>query len=519
MGLTYANHFHNSFHFDDFHSVTQNAAIRDLSNLSKFFTDPATSSSLPTHRSWRPLVTASLALDYRLGHGYSPLVFQASTFVWFLAQLACMFLLFSAILRRVFAPGQATCAAWFAVALYGLHPAMAETVNYVIQRAEVISTCGVVAGLALYARFPGLRRYAIYLAPVIVGLLAKPPALVFPLLLAAYEFWCEDSGSLARAFRKSIPAFALAAAFVALQLVMTPKTLVTGGQPHSYWITQPYVAFRYFTSFFLPLHLSADTDLAAFEKFWTLEVVGGFVFLIALIYAIAALSRIPAIRPIAFGLAWFLLALVPTSAFPLAEVENDHRMFFPFVGLTLAATTAGALLLNNARRRETRAAAAVALACLLLLLALGTRRRNEIWRTDETLWQDVTVKSPRNGRGWMNYGLTQMSRCNVVLALRLFEHAEMYAPSYSLLEINLGIANAALNRDAAATSHFLRAIALDPQSADVYFYYGRWLFTRGRIAEASGLAKKAVALNPSFLDADELLRKISAALGSAPAAP
>ena len=43
--------------------------------------------------------------------------------------------------------------------------------------------------------------------------------------------------------------------------------------------------------------------------------------------------------PVAFGILWFFLALLPTSSIvPLAEVLNDHRMYFPFVGLTLAAT-------------------------------------------------------------------------------------------------------------------------------------------------------------------------------------
>ena len=41
-------------------------------------------------------------------------------------------------------------------------------------------------------------------------------------------------------------------------------------------------------------------------------------------------------RPVAFGLWWFLVALLPTSIIPLAEVENDHRMFFPFIGLAAA---------------------------------------------------------------------------------------------------------------------------------------------------------------------------------------
>ena len=511
VGWTYANHFHNGFHFDDFHTITGNVFIRSLANLPRFFTDPATSSSLPTHRTWRPLVTASLALDYWLGQGYTPLYFHLSTFVWFLAQLCCMYVLFAAVLRRALADGWASRAAWFAVALYGLHPAMSETVNYIIQRADVISTCGVVAGLAVYARYPALRRYGIYLAPVAIALLAKPPALVFPLLLVIYEFWGEAQAEpprISAAIRKSIPALALAAAFAVLQVVMTPKTLVTGGESYRYWITQPYVAFRYFTSFFLPLHLSADTDLAAFASVWTPEVFGGFAFLAALIYAIYASSKTRATQPITFGLAWFLLALVPTSVFPLAEVENDHRMFFPFVGLTLAVTSAGAQLLSKSGHRDNRKFLTAGLACLLLMLALGTRRRNEIWQTDESLWQDVTIKSPRNGRGWMNYGVTQMAQGRVESALRMFERAASLAANYPWLEINLGIANAALHRDQEARAHFLRALNLDPQSAGGYYYYARWLVRIGHTDAAAGLLEKAVALNPELQDARDLLREI-----------
>ena len=42
---------------------------------------------------------------------------------------------------------------------------MAETVNYVIQRAEVQSTLGVVAGIVVYACFPISRKYCLYLLP------------------------------------------------------------------------------------------------------------------------------------------------------------------------------------------------------------------------------------------------------------------------------------------------------------------------------------------------------------------
>jgi hypothetical protein len=84
----YSNHFQNSFHFDDSHTVVDNVFIRDLHNIPRFFTDATTFSTLPANRTWRPIVSLSLALDYRLGGGAKPLWFHISTFFWFLLQLA-----------------------------------------------------------------------------------------------------------------------------------------------------------------------------------------------------------------------------------------------------------------------------------------------------------------------------------------------------------------------------------------------------------------------------------------------
>src|SRR5450631_1078877 len=80
----YGNHFHNSFHFDDAHTVENNAAIRDLRNIPMFFRDATTFSSLPSNQSHRPLVSTLLAIDYRLG-GLQPFWFHLSVFALFIA--------------------------------------------------------------------------------------------------------------------------------------------------------------------------------------------------------------------------------------------------------------------------------------------------------------------------------------------------------------------------------------------------------------------------------------------------
>src|ERR1700744_1322732 len=84
--LVYLNHFNNSFHFDDFHTVVNNAAIRSLKNTPTFFTDGRTSSVLPQNQAYRPVTVFSLALDYWLAGGNYPSYFQTSTFILFLIQ-------------------------------------------------------------------------------------------------------------------------------------------------------------------------------------------------------------------------------------------------------------------------------------------------------------------------------------------------------------------------------------------------------------------------------------------------
>lgn len=513
--LTYSNHFHNAFQFDDHHTILENVYIRSLSNIPRFFTDATTFSSLPPNQSWHPLVSLSLALDYWLGKGYNVFYFHLSAFLWFLTLLLMLAPLLRSLLDRVEPAPANFWIAWFAAAWFGVHPAIAETVNYVIQRSDLMSTWGLVAGLLLFARYPAWRRSCLYLLPVALGLLAKAPALIFPAILAAYLYFFEEM-AWPRILKQSIPSLVLTVLFLGLQSAATPKTFVASSVSAShYLITQPYVWFRYFVSFFLPLHLSADTDLQALDSPFSLEALGGFVFVAVLLFAIYAAAQRRASRPVAFGLSWFVLGLIPTSVFPLAEVENDHRMFLPFVGLVLAASwTGGRLIGSQILNRDVRRGILAAAACLLLLDAAGTRRRNEVWRTEGSLWEDVTLKSPRNGRGLMNYGLSKMSDGDYATALTYFQRALQYSPNYSLLEVNLGVDSAALGRDAEAEQHFQRAVQLTPGLSDSHFFYARWLKGKGRLEQAAGELRAALAASPTRMDARQLLLQTYAEEGA-----
>ena len=268
----------------------------------------------------------------------------------------------------------------------------------------------------------------------------------------------------------------------------------------AYRLAQPLVIAHYFASFFLPLWLTADTDRRPMEQM-TIEGIAAFAFVALLIAAAIWAGRRPRWRAVAFGLWWFLLALAPTSLFPLAEVEHDHRMFFALAGLALAVVAAADAAFVRRRRLLT-----VVMLPVLLLCASGVWQRNQVWASDEALWKDVTEKSPRNPRGLMNYGLTLMAKGETAAALDYFERASL--PQLSA-EINPPSPPAS-RKESRAPSLRLATCAL---RYEANHFYARWLNQQGRSAEAAEYARRTLHLSPRYLPAHYELMKALAAQG------
>lgn len=509
---TYANHFHNAFHFDDSHTIQNNIYIRDVRNIPRFFTRASTFSSIPTHQSYRPLVTTTLAIDYRWG-GLNPLAFHVTSFALFVVQCALMLTLFRQVMDRA-RPDEAN--RWIALGAttwYALHAANAETVNYLIARSEILSTLGVVTALVMFAGGRS-RNAGLYLIPAAAAVLAKEQGAMFAPLLFLYVAFFERERSvreltrpreLVAALRVTWPAFVVCGTILGVGLRLASTFRPGGGSRWTYLITQPFVIAHYALTFFLPVHLSADADWTPIANPLDVRVIVGVVFIVCAIGAAVAASSRKETRPIAFGVLWFFLALLPTSSLvSLSEVMNDHRVYFPFVGLTLAVWWGAALPLTRAGA-ATRATVFGAAVAALVAMAYGTHQRNEVWRTEESLWLDVTHKSPANARGLMNYGAVQMGKGNLAVAEQYFDRALQYAPNYAYLHVNLGVLKDALGQAAEAERHFREAQQDDPQDPATYLFYARWLRSAGRTDEAIAQARRALAVSPGDADAQQLL--------------
>src|ERR1700730_15853550 len=519
----YANHFHNSFHFDDAHTIENNAAIRELRNIPLFFRDATTFSSLPSNQSYRPLVSTLLAIDYSLGRGLQPFWFHLSIFALFVALVLLLAFSVHHLLESGVSSSRNLWIAVGAAAWYGLHPANADTVNYIIASSEVVSTLGVITSFAVYFAFPRSRQYYLYVLPAATAVLAKPIAAIFPLLFAIYRLLFPPShanlaGTSRRPrnltwFAEVVPPLMVCAVVSLFVQWMTPTTWVSGSaNAHNYLITQPYVMLLYFKTFFWPSGLSADYDLNSFAttndtRFWV-----GFTFIVFFTAAAIVAAVFKKTRLIGFGLLWFLIALLPTSLFPLAEVMNDHRTFLPYIGLVIAISGPAALLV--ARLDRQRSWGKIAATCLVALFlcanAYATFQRNQVWKTEEPLWHDVVLKSPRNERGLMAYGIQLMAKSDFAGALDYFHRAQQLLPQYPELLINLAIAENATKQSAAAEQHFKEALRLAPSSPDGYIYYARHLLLHSRGDEARALLHSALELTPTDLTARELLKEADA---------
>ena len=182
-------------------------------------------------------------------------------------------------------------AAVLATALFCLHPANTETMNFISSRSDLLSTLFVVMALLVYVHFRTARLYYLYLIPIAVGALVKAPVVMFaPLLLVHLLLFGEVSEAsrkpvpprrykFAEALRETIPSFVLGGFLLwFLNSMNLPEWKSGGGDRWEYLRTQAWVCFHYLRLFFFPVGLTADSDLVTFRDWYDTRMFAGFSF-------------------------------------------------------------------------------------------------------------------------------------------------------------------------------------------------------------------------------------------------
>jgi len=526
------NHFESTFQDEDFYVVVKNPAIQNLANIPQFFKTPLHYADQPEHAEYRPLALVSFAIDYQLASPISPQVFDVDSFAWFLCEVLLVGGLFLVL------PGSNRKLALLAVAVFAVHPVTGETLNYISRRGDILGAVGLVAGLAFWIVWPrrlppalmhweGVpktdwddfrRRWTprvngtyrrivdapvgLYMIPVVFGMLADPGVAVFPLLLLAYILLLDNGPEQKAPWRRVLPSAVICLPFWILQLVFTWKYAV-GFRLSSfpYWITQPWVVLRYIASFFVPVHLTAESDLTVFSQVWSPLALVGMVGLAGVIALALFAGRHVKWRAVAFGIWWFLIALLPTLLVPQRAAESDARMYLALPGLALATVWCGWILYGRiAESSSNKLAVSIAgssfAAALILVLCVLTFERNEMWSSQMSFWEDATEKSPRNGRSFVEYGAVLNAAGQPDRGYASLLHAASLITTDAPDQIRLALAFDQADKDKEAEEHFKRAIADDPNYSAAWSAYSQWLILRRREQEAYAAALRATQLSP-----------------------
>ncbi|NUM50618.1 MAG: tetratricopeptide repeat protein [Flavobacteriales bacterium] len=523
--ITYSNHFTNGFEFDDTHTIVNNQYIRNINNVPLFFTDIKYYGTNPGNQGYNPMLVTLNAIDYWWAGELNPVYFHVSIFLWYMVQLVVMYFLFLNIFRLIEKKNQNRWISLLLVAFYALHTANAETINYIIMRSDSFSALCIVVALFMW-QIQITRKYYLYLLPMVIGILTKEVGVMFSPILLMYILLFEEQVSLKdfflfkknketlRALIKSAPALLLSfGIFIATRKFFMPEniSLLSSGNvatPWQYFYTQWVVIAHYLGNFILPLDLSADPDFEIFPAILNRKVLLSLIILLAMVIIAFWASAQKKNYPIAFGILWFFISLAPTSSFiPFGQIANDHRTFLPYIGLVLSAGWGAYRLVTHFKLLEIKKWKYIISMSYIFTIAFhsyGTYQRNIMWGSSEKLWKDVTEKSPRNGRGWMNYGLIHMQNGRYDEALACFTKTLEFMPYWAYIHINMGILKNAMGNQYEAETYFLSAIKYQPEVPEGYYYYANFLLNQNRFSEAFSYVQKGLEISPGHSNLNQL---------------
>lgn len=476
LAIAIASHINSlpgALHYDDAHSITENTAIRSAANILQLFVDPGLFSSEPSMAMYRPMVVLSYVLNFATG--------GLSSFGYLLFNLLLHALVAVVVLLFLEQWLAHSAAAWWGSAIFALHPANAQVVNYISSRSESLAALGVVGALYLLAR----QRRAWACSSYVIALLSKSQALVLlPLLWVRSG---EGEATLRQRLLQWWPFAALAAVY--LLIIYTnrflPRSLAQDVRALDVQLfTQLKALVYYLQLFILPRNLSIEHafveghQLLSGPVFFSLLFLGSVVFL--------SLRRA---NWVARGALFWLAAMSLTSLVPLNVLVNEHRLYIGSIGL--AAGVVGCVV--AAPKRSLLWGGVVYLG----LLSMLTWQRNEVWRDEYTLWQDALKKAPHSFRAQSNMGLALLEQGLPDKAKTTLEKAVETNPFYGRTWNNLALAYEELGVYALADSAYRRALELNPDHVGFRANLGRLYLGQGRYSEAIGVLEVALNIDPN----------------------
>jgi len=402
-------------------------------------------------------------------------------------------------LRRLALPG-----AWFAAALFALHPVCVESVAWVSEQKNTLSTAFYLLAALAWLRFDAARRrrdYVVASCWFAAALLTKTVTATLPAALLILVWWQRGRIDGRRDVAPLAPWFAAGlAAGLFTAWVEHAQIGAQGGDfalgPLERILLAGRAAWFYFGKLIWP------ADLVFIYPRWTIDATQAWqwLFPLGIGAALAALwwargrNRGPLAAVLFFG-GTLSPALGFVNVFPFVySYVADHFQYVACCGVLTLAAAGGARLLQS---YSPALRGAVGMGVLATLGAL-TWQHASTYRDVFTLYRATLARNPACWMAHNNLAIALVDAGRATEALPHYEQALRHRPNYAEAENNFGYALTQLGRAADALSHLDRALSLKPHYAEAHNNRGAALMAIGRVADGIAAFAKAVRLNPKF---------------------
>ena len=564
--VVYVNSMGNTFHFDDFHSITENPYIRDSGNIAAYFSDPGMFSGDVGVRMYRPLLLVTFALNYYVGgyevFGYHLVNIFLHVFNAFFVFVIALYLFGISDNRVHNAQHVSRSTLWPALlsALYfGVHTLNTHAVNYISSRSVLLVSFFYLGAFYFYIQssVPGTGKrisskrlslpaglYLLSLLFYSCSLLSKEIAVTLPVVLLFYEYLfnrrvaskgeerakqgfistlCSQGSTLYSLVYRHIPFWVITVGYLLIRkslfgravMKLSREKLIGGmggieteGVRSVYinLLTQSKATFYYMKKLIVPAGLSAEHDVAVATGLG--DIILPLLIIMAVVIVAVVMVRRKAV--IAFGLFWFFVVLMPEAVMPLNLIINEHRAYLPGVGFVIVVGG-----VYQALRGEDRRRVLLSVVLVLIIMANGyaTIKRNRVWTDEVTLWQDVVNKYPGIPRAHNNMGVGYQKRGENEEAIEAFKTSIGVDWKYPEAHINLGGLYAEQGLLKEAIREYKITLQLKPKFPEAHYNLGKAYAELGLTDEAEKEYRMALKQKPYYVQAMNNLGLVYASEG------
>jgi tetratricopeptide (TPR) repeat protein len=493
--------------YDDHQYVTENRYVQDgltLKSIAWAFTTVHMSN-------WHPLTWLSHMLDYQL-YGMNPGQHHLTNVLFHILNTLLLFLVFRRMTGELWKSG-------FVAALFALHPLHAESVTWVAERKDVLSTFFWLLTMWCYARYvehSERDRYLLVVLFFILGLLAKPMLVTLPFILLLFDYWplnrfqFGSSGDGSYSIQKSFN-FGLIWEKIPLFLLSTASCVVTyfvqksGGAVNSLdamkfniRIANAILSYtNYIAKMIWPYKLAVLYPYPEVIPFW--EVTGACLVLVFIsLLSIGLIKKSPYF---AVGWCWFLGAFVPVIGLVQVGLQAmaDRYTYVPLIGLSIIIAWGAPDILAGLRHK--RIIFAIFTIFVILAIMIFTWFQVSRWKNSITLFKNAVDVTKNNYVAHHKLGEALAIQGETDKAIRHYSEALRIKPDFIAPHLNLGVTLRETGKLNEAIEHFSSVLRLKSDSAEAHYELGITLEKKGNIDGAEKHYIKALRIKPDYAKA------------------